>query len=64
MLTSTYFAFSEWAPQLKWAPLLKGRKLNESPRAHLDNYSNQSFLTLFDTEVSVFLIMIAPECVE
>ena len=31
MLTSTYFAIFWWAPRLKWAPLLKGRKLNQSP---------------------------------
>ena len=27
---------------LEWAPLLKGRKLNERPGAHSDNYSNLS----------------------
>ena len=37
MLTSTYFAFFfNERPGL--APLLKGRKLNERPGAHSDNY--------------------------
>ena len=38
MLTSTYFAFFLMSAPLEWAPLLKGRKLNEHPGAHSDNY--------------------------
>ena len=37
-LTSTYFAFFFFDERPGLAPLLKGRKLNERPGAHLDNY--------------------------
>ena len=38
MLTNTYFAFFFFNERPGLAPLLKGRKLNERPGAHSDNY--------------------------